>query len=344
MVTYLVHVFKHGFFVFALVPAIFLGVFKGLLELGFSGRLLDVWGLAVVGGSLVLLVLKAISWTGWKIMGSPPPKPAPEPPAWARRAAFGGALTLGGTGAVAATFGVLVFATVGTWPRIPASGPVYLGELVSRPKPEGGHVVRFVPRGKIRDRTALEVQLGGTETVMVEVLEVRFSGHAKTAFAWIDVQDAVLPWNLFQKETAEADPGDVGDLVSRFDAVIERVLDGLRKLPGVAVKTARTSELTLGTAPLERGVEVLGGKVRYVEPREVPDEPAPVEPADPSDPPPASPTPTAAPPPTRAPTPTPSPTAEPPLRGGFDLAADPALFEGEAPPELYPGDPFEGLD
>ncbi len=344
MISYLLHVGLNLGFVLVIVPGIFLAVFRYLVSLGLPPDLTDVWGLAVLGGTGVLLVLEALGWVFWKLRGSPSPRPAPEMPAWFRRTLWAGVFLVVGTVVLAGTSAGALRFLLGSWPRLDEAASCYLGELALTPlgtSGKGPYQAAFQLRAEVP--AAAPLSIGDPEAIEVEVVVVSFSGPVGEALARIGVEDVALPFDLYQREVEDAAPGKVGALASRLDPLVEKTLAALAHVPGIEVARLRTASQKVKDGKVW-GLLVEAGKARFVPararpvapppPTQPPPRPAPK--LDPGDDPFADPDdPSGNPVTTRLPT-------DRPTDPGTDLAA--GLPRGPLPKELYPGDPFEGLD
>lgn len=346
MIRFLLWVLVRFLFVFLVAPAIFVGAFLGLVHLGFSPRVLEVWGLAIVAGSLVLLALKPVEALWVKIRG---PSTPPELPPGARRAiyAFFG---LAGAGLASATaFGVLAFITVGSW--WPLEEPMGLGTIIVEPDPSGGahsYTLTFEPSRGDKSMGAEGAEVGG-DVIAFEIRRVRFAGHAAKVVAQLGLRDAVWPGEVFVKvDAAGPDEAGAGTLATPPMWISEKVLELLTKVPGTTLETTRSEWIPLASG-FRKDLVLQGGAVELAGAGAGP---PPKEPVAPPPEPPPEPPPTTAPPPTTPTTPPrrnrPPPATEPPTRSLPEVAGDepdrPRPVTSAEMALLRVGDPFEGLD
>jgi hypothetical protein len=341
LIRFLIWVLIRFVFVFLVCPAIFAGAFLGLVRLGFSPRVLDVWGLAIVVGSLALLALKPLEALWTKIRG---PSPPPQLPAGARRAIYG-LFGLGGAGlASAAAFGVLAFVTVGSW--WPLEEPMGLGTIIVEPNPGAGdhaYTLTFEPSRGDKALGAEGVEVGG-DVVAFELRRVRFEGTAAKLVSQVGLRDVIWPGQVYVKIDASGDDEAVAaDLAAPPMWISEKVLELLTRVPGTTLETLRSEWIPFGTG-FRRDLVLEGPSVKLVGAGAGPPPKEPLDP--PPKPPPPTRDPTGTPPPTDAPPPTRSPT-DPPVGGDPGDSPDGPVSRPPSAAEmalLRTGDPFEGLD
>ncbi len=250
MARYLGYFLGRAFFFLVVVPAIFAGAFYGLLKVGFSPQLIEVWGLAVVAGSLVLLGLKPLEAMYQKVRG---PTEPPRLPAWVRSLfmllGVGSGIVAGG----AMVFGLVIFSTVGSWVPL-QSGTQRLGRIeVQRDQAAEDDLYRvtFQPDKGASEFAVKDAELKG-EVVAFSVRTLRFSGSAKSLVEAVGMQDVALPGQIYTKIASElADKSRSGTLTQPPHYLTERAIGLLVKLPGVTAQ-----EIQSPFQPLQGGFQV----------------------------------------------------------------------------------------
>lgn len=338
MIRYLWYVGSRLVFLLVLVPALFLGCLYGLHQLGFPVRRTEVWGLAVLAGSLVLLALALVAWLFWKLRGSPPPEPPPQLPGWAKATIMAG--VAGVAVALLASAGLVggTWVATASWWDLPGSRGE-LGRLVLARTGESATLnygLDFEPTG----HPAVAPVRGGSvygESFGVRGHRIRFGEPAAQVFGKLGLVDRIWPAELWGKVDKDSAPIRAGTLCGEPGILAARLFSVLEFLPGIRVERFETAMATPG-AKAELALRLAGERVALdvlstsgdvpVPPPEPDPEPEPLPPpAPPPPPPPPPPVPPSAPASPR-PGPVPSPSARPPVG-----------FEG-----TYAGDPLEGLE
>jgi hypothetical protein len=357
LVSFLLYVLTRLIFVLLLVPALFVGCFYGLVQLGFPPTALEVWALAIVGGSLVLVLLKPVEALWVKMRG---PREAPELPGWARSLFFAGGGFLGlGVGSLG-LFGALVFVSLGSWWKIPAAGPLVIGNVrVTRDASAGDQVYRvtFEPSRGARSEGAREAVLK-RQFVGFEMLQLRFEGMASKFMEALGSGDLAYPGRILSKnEVSQKNPFEVGSMIGGGSFLTEKVLDFLQKIPGVTLMRRSSPFLdAYQKGGVYLGLEMRAGELHttvavpstpsHGDPPPHPTSSPMLQPKDPPPDPSRPGPPVASPAPYQPPAvtgrPSPQPTKRPTPKPTTRPTSHPVTPQELA--TLYQGDPFEGLD